>query len=280
MITLGKLNTLKVNKIFDQQIELTDEQDNTISLNKSDLVFDVKLEDEIEVFIFTNKDNELVATTDIPYAQVGELAYLKVIKTTAFGAFLDWGVSAKDLLLPSNLQKKNLNVGDYVLVRINLDYDNNKLFASAKVASQQKLSLSNLNVGDKVEINPFERSELGFRVIVNNQYLGMIYNNETFREVELGETIPAVIKKIREDGLLDISLQSLGMTNLRDSTFIILDKLKSCNGKLPLHDKSTPEEIKAELSMSKQSFKRAIGILFKEKKIKLNKDSIELLNRG
>ncbi len=237
---------------------------------------DLKIGQTIEAFVYQNEDEEVCASLLLPYAEVEEFALLRVVDSQGFGAFLNWGLD-KDLFVPSKKQKTPMNIGELHLVRICYDTASGKLYGTTKYESMLETLDFYFQEGDKVEVIPAEEHELGYRCIVNRKFIGMIYHNEIFTDIELDKEYEGYVKKIREDGLIDVALQIQGIKRLDESQTKILDMLKANGGKSNLHDKSSPEEIKQVLEMSKKTFKNSIGMLYKAKKIVINKDGIELL---
>lgn len=235
----------------------------------------LKIGQIIEAFVYQNDRGETLASLDLPYGEVNEFIVLKVVGTRDFGAFLDWGLES-DLFVPIKKQKETMQEGEYHLVRICFDSATGKIYGTTKFGS----FLSSLDIyfkeGDKVEVIPAEEHELGYRCIINREYLGLIYRNEIFTEIEFDKAYDGYVKKIREDGLLDVTLQPIGTKRIMDAQSQILQYLKDHKGESPLHDKSSPDEIKRELGISKQAFKNAIGRLYKERKIIISKSGIKL----
>lgn len=236
----------------------------------------LKIGQIIEAFVYQDDEEQLCASLLLPYAEVEEFAVLRVVDTQEFGAFLDWGLE-KDLFVPIKKQKTRMATGELHLVRICYDADSGKLYGTTKYESLLQSLDIYLQTGDKVEVIPAEEHDLGIRCIINRKFIGMIYYNEIFTNVELDQEYEGYVKKVREDGLIDVALQIQGVKRLDVSQTKILAKLKASGGRLPLHDKSSPEEIKQLLEMSKKTFKSAIGMLYKAKKIVIKKDGIELI---
>ena len=229
-----------------------------------------------EAFIYQNEDGELTASLLLPYAEVEEFILLEVVATQEFGAFLDWGLE-KDLFVSIKKQKVPMDVGELHLVRICYDADTGKIYGTTKFGSFLETLDFNFEEGEKVDIIPAEEHELGFRCIVNRKFIGMIYHNEIFSDIKIDEEYQGHVKKIREDGLVDVTLQASGIQNLNESQTKIIKMLQKNGGTSKLHDKSSPVDIKQELGMSKQSFKNAIGMLYKARKILISKSGIELV---
>ena len=276
MINIGKIQTLKVDRRINSGHFLVCEEGQDVFMPDNLGPLHVKLGDELKVFIYTDTKGLPIATTELPYAQVGEMALLRVQDVKEFGAFFDWGID-KDLLVPGNEQKIKVRPYEDHLVMVCIEEGTNRLFGSTKLGKFTDPDDIDLAKNDKVDVIPYQRTPLGHKVLINKKFLGMIYANETFNSVQIGESYPAFVKKVRPDGLIDISLRAMGMANLRDTTHLIIELLEESGGKTFLNDKSSPDEIKSMLGVSKKSFKKAVGILYKEKKIKLTDDGIELV---
>ncbi len=278
MIEIGKMNQLT---ICDENASgyylRSDDSDEEVFLPPALLDQEVNVGDKLDVFIYLNSTGGLIATAEQPYAEVGQYALLTAIQVQEFGAFFEWGLK-KDLLVPGNEQKVRVKMNEQHLVRICLEEDTNRIFGTTKIAQFIEDSEFDINEADKVTIVPVQDDELGFRCIVNKKYIGMIYHNEVFSKITLNREIPAVVKKIRVDGLVDLALQTQGINNLVEAKDIIIDMLEKRGGKSHLHDKSDPQEIRKILGMSKQTFKNSIGMLYKERKIIIKKDGIELVS--
>lgn len=231
---------------------------------------------KIEAFTYYDNDQVLMATTQMPNAFVGEYALMEVVETKQFGAFFDWGIQ-KDLLVPDTELRIRVHREEEHIVRICIDQNTKKIYGTTKINPYIQGSDFDIKAGDKVKAVPVIEEELGYRCIINKKYIGMIYYNEVFKDVEKGLPLEAVVKKIREDGLVDVALQIQGHQNLVNSKDKILLYLQEIGGKSPLHDKSTPDEIGDILNMSKKTFKSTIGMLYKDKKIIIHKDGIELV---
>ena len=274
MIEIGAYNILKVNRAVDFGFYLTDGHEEVL-LPKKWIPEGADIGRNVEVFIYTDSEDRLIATTMKPKATLGEFAALEVTSTTGFGAFLDWGLE-KDLLLPKNEQLKPLEVGEKAVVKVCLDFKTNRLIGVSKLGSFLKPVPESLQPGQEVEAWVYNRTPLGYQVLVNREYGGLLYENEVFEDLRIGDIRTAWIKKRREDGKLDVSLKPFGKEGMKSDREKVLEALKESGGSLPLGDKSEPEEINKQLSMSKKAFKRAIGILYKEQLIALSDYEIRL----
>lgn len=232
--------------------------------------------EEIDVFIYTDSEDRPIATTLTPHIMRDEFAPLPVVSVTRIGAFLNWGLE-KDLFVPHKEQSKPMEVGQWYVVYLYLDRRTNRLVASSKISRFLDTDVSNLREGDAVDLLVYERTDLGYNVIINDRYQGLLYRNETFRPVQIGDRMPGYIKHIRDDSRVDVRLQQEGYQNVEPNAQRILDALKASNGFLPLTDSSDPQLIYRTLEMSKKTFKKAIGALYRERKILLREDGIALV---
>lgn len=278
MLQLGKVNKMVVNAKGREGYSLGHpETDEVAFLPQAIAPRELKIRDELKVFVYKDANSHRVlASPNLPKAEVGEFAWLRVVEAPEFGAFLDWGTD-KDLLVPGNEQKIKLHVGDYALVRVCLEEGTDRVFGTTKFGKYLQSMDIELQEKDKVTIVPVEESDLGFRCILNRKYIGMIYQNEIFEHVEIGRPYRAFVKNVRPDGLIDVALQRQGVGNLFDSKDRILAIIKSRGGEIGLNDKSSPEDIYDMFGVSKKTFKAAVGMLYKERKILIKKDGIELV---
>ncbi|GAB7086902.1 CvfB family protein [Marinifilum fragile] len=277
MSIIGQYAELKVAKLVDFGVFLEGEDEALILLPNQYVPPKTQLDDKIKVFIYRDSEDRIIATTLKPKAIVGEFAVLKVKSVTNVGAFLDWGL-AKDLLVPFSEQRDKMQVDLSYLVYIYLDNATGRIVATAKIERILRDNEVSYTEGDEVDILVGKRSELGFQVLINDDALGMIYKNEVFGHLKIGDKRKAYIKKVRRDGKIDVSLQQQGYVNeVPKSGQQILDLLKEEEGFLPLNDKSSPEDIYYTLKMSKKNFKKAIGLLYKQKLITIEDTGIYLV---
>ena len=275
MLLLGEMNRLKVLKEVEFGHYLDGEIDE-ILIPKRYVPNGTKVGDILDVFLYRDSEDRLIATTEIPKAMVGEFAFLEVKDTNRYGVFLDWGIP-KDLFVPFQEQNGRMAIGKKYVVKLYIDQETNRIVASARIEHFLDKYPDGLNEGDKVNIIPFKYTDLGIKVIVNKQYEGLLYKNEVFENVIFGKEIAGYIKKIRNNGQLDIRLKPQGFTNrLGGEAQIIVDKLNNNNGYLPFHDKSDPEAIYNEFGMSKRDFKALIGGLYKQNIISISREGIRL----
>jgi predicted RNA-binding protein (virulence factor B family) len=269
----GKYNTLQITKIVDFGVYLDGGELGEILLPMKWVPDNCKPNDELEVFIYFDSSDRLIATTFKPHAVVGEFAYLKVNAVNQVGAFLDWGLD-KELLLPYREQKYRVEANKHYVVYIFSD-DRGRIAASTQLQRFIDNDTSTLNVGEEVGLLLYAATDLGFKAIINNRFEGMIYANEVFQNLSEGEKLVGYIKQIRDDHKVDLSLYKSGYINkIDDHSEKILLELERNHGFLPLNDKSSPEEIYVSLGMSKKNFKQAIGNLFKLKQINIGDSGI------
>lgn len=279
MISIGKVNKLTVCRETSSGHYLRDfASDEEVFLPPALSHVDIKMDEEIEVFFYVDAKDMLICTTKIPVAQVGDFALLRAINVQEFGAFFEWGID-KDLLVPGNEQKFKVREGEYHTVKICLEEGTDRLYGTTKLGKYIEASKFDFNVGDMVEAVPTQETDLGYKVIINQKFIGMIYHNEIFQDIEIEKSYKAIVKKIREDGLVDCSLQKHGIDKLLDAKRKVLKHLEQKGGRSDLSDKSTPLQIKDAVNMSKQTFKSAIGMLYKERRIAIKKTGIELVTK-
>lgn len=274
---IGKKNTLKVIRKVDFGFYLDAEEYDSVLLPQRYAPKDLKEGDEIEVFIYLDSEDRIIATTETPFVSVGEFAYLIVKDVNKYGAFLDWGLP-KDLFVPYREQKMRMVVGKQYWVYVYVDEDSDRIVASAKIDKFLDKYTPPYSVGDEVSIQIHSRSDLGVKVIVDGLYWGIVYENEFHIQFQVGDSRIAYVKKVREDLKLDISLSKEGYQNkIVDIEKTILDVLSVHDDFLPLYDKSSAEDVKNLLGMSKKSFKMAIGGLYKAGKIIIESNGIRLV---
>jgi uncharacterized protein len=277
MIQLGKHNELVVLRKTSVGLFLGDKEGSEILLPVKYVPENVIVGDTINVFVYKDSEDRPIATTLTPKILFNQFAFLKAEMLSTHGAFLDWGLE-KQLFVPFSEQARQMEEGSYYLVYMYFDQKSERLVASSKINKFLNNDEIHVLEGEEVDIIICEPTELGFNVIINQQYKGLIYNNEIFSPVSTGEFKKGFIRKIREDHKIDVSLQKPGYQNTEPNAAIILEKLKANTGFLTLNDDSSPEEIKQQLGMSKKTFKKAIGLLYKQERIQLTKTGILLVN--
>ncbi len=272
----GEFNLLTAKRRTLNGYYLVDAEDNEVLLPNKYVPSGMKPDDEISVFIYKDSEDRIIATTIKPYIMLNEFAVLEVVDINAIGAFLDWGLE-KDLLVPFSEQSLRMQVGSSYPVYLFLDEKTQRLAASAKI--NKFLDTENITVynGDEVELLICNSTDLGINVIINSIHKGLLYDNELFQAVSEGDIITGWIKNVRPDNKIDVSLQKQGYVNVEPNAQKILDKLKENNGFLNLTDKSDPIIILAKLEMSKKTFKKSIGLLYKQKIIRIEKDGIYIV---
>lgn len=276
MLRIGDFNRLRVVKEVDFGMYLESDL-GEILLPKKYIEPGTEVDQFVNVFIYTDSEDRLIATTLTPHAVVDEFAAMKVKHTTDFGAFLDWGLE-KDLLVPFREQHKRLKEGDVAVVRVVLDHRTNRVIGVGKLGPFINKDVSDLEEGQKVDLLIYDFTDLGIQALINEEFSGMIYSNEVFEDLKIGDRGEGYIKKIREDGKIDLSLQKQGYGAVKDSTEGIFEQLKKSGGFLPYHDKSDPDDIQRVFKISKKNFKKAIGGLYKEGKIKIDDKGIYLIS--
>jgi predicted RNA-binding protein (virulence factor B family) len=275
MIQIGQFNNLTINRLSPHGLYVGNGTIEILLPNKY-IPSDYELGDHIEVFVFKDSEDRLTATTLAPYAQVGEFAFLEVRDLNSSGAFLDWGLE-KDLFVPFKEQNDRMVKGKAYIVRLYLDNVTERIVATSKLNKFTENHLAiDVNEGDTVEIMIYKYTDLGVKVIVNHKYWGQLYQNEIFKNLRIGEKMTAQVKKVREDGKLDLSLQQTGMAIVSEIQTLIMDKLSENDGFLPYNDDSSPEDIYQYFNVSKKVFKKTIGTLFREKKIIIADSGIRL----
>ncbi|MDF9796999.1 putative RNA-binding protein (virulence factor B family) [Catalinimonas alkaloidigena] len=272
-LKIGEYNELEVNRESPHGMYLQSSQGEILLPNR--YVGELKPGDTVNVFVYTDSEDRLVAITEQPKATSGEFASLLVKDVTTVGAFLDWGIN-KDLLLPYREQLHPVKVGDQVIVRVITDPKTDRVIAISKIQAFIQRELDDLSEGQEVELMVYDQTPLGYKVLINRKNEGLLYNNELFQEVRLGEVMQGFVKKIREDEKVDVSLQQQGVRGMKNARTDLLEALQQAGGFLPIHDKSSPEEVQAAVQMSKKAFKKAAGNLFKEKKITFTESGIKL----
>lgn len=272
---LGKTQTLTISEQINSGWILVDESGEKAFLPKIFIQDEKETGDEVEVFVYQD-DDKLKATTEIPLAEVGEFAVMSCVQSLPTGAFMDWGI-IKDLFIPYKQQKTKIIEGKRYLVYIYVDEDMELITGTTKFKRNPQYDDLPFQKGDKVDLLMMNESELGWNVVINKQYIGLIYASDVFKKLYPLSEEKGYIKMIREDGKIDISLQPDGFENIDEFKQKILNKLEENYGLLYVSDKSSPEEIKDELHMSKKNFKKAIGGLYKDKIIDILDDKIKLL---
>ncbi|PCI00638.1 MAG: GntR family transcriptional regulator [Zetaproteobacteria bacterium] len=278
MVLIGKTNSLRIVKEVDFGLYLDGgEEHGEILLPLRYVPKNYAIDDNIDVFIYFDSENRIIATTDTPHAQVGEFAFLEVVDVNNTGAFMDWGLM-KDLLLPYDEQTHRPEVGTSYVVYILQDGTTGRPIASMKIRDfLDDETLDEFKVGQEVELMSANKTDLGYQMIINNTHVGLLHQHEAIRTIKHGEKLQGFIQNVREDRKIDVCLHLKPSEKTDEITDLILYKLKTNAGYLELHDKSDPKDIQKAFGVSKGMFKKALGSLYKQKKISLEVNGIRLL---
>ena len=275
MINIGKINKLKVARQLGYEIYLDSGTARKIQLADKKLPANCQVGDTLDVFVYVDSEGHLAATTQKPLAQVDEVAWLKVVSINYIGAFLDWGLP-KNLLVPFSEQHHEMEVGKSYLVKLFLD-DKGRIAATTKLDEWLEEESVDFKPGQKVSLIIADKTDLGYKAVVNNSHWGLLYNNEVFQPLRKGQKAEGYIRQIRDDKRIDLMLHEPGYGKVEPLTDKILARLKQSDGYLALSDKSPPEAIYAAFGVSKKVFKQAIGALYKKQLILIEKDGIRLV---
>lgn len=278
MIVAGEYQTLRIGRIAEPGIYLTDEQEQEVLLPNRYVHIDDKVGNLVEVFVYHDSENRLIATRERPLATVGEAAVLKAVDRNAHGVFLDWGITAKDLFLPNRNVPFEVEIGRKYLVWLYRDNLTGRVVATTKLNPYVNNTDICVRPKEQVDILVARRMEAGYRVVVNNRNWGMIYSNQIFTPVAVGDRLTAYVHRISEDGRIDLMLQQEGKDQTDSAATKLLELLRSHKGTLPIGDKSSPEEIASLTGLSKKNFKRAAGALYKQHLITIG-DTTTTLNK-
>ncbi len=279
MMYLGDYNVLTIVRKTPQGMYLEDEEANEVLLPNKYITPETKEGGKIEVFLYNDSEDRIVATTQKPKIVINEFAGLQATDVSQVGAFLDWGLE-KDLMVPFSEQRNKMVQGNYYIVYLMLDEQTNRLIGTAKWNRFIEREVLTVKEGDCVNILICETTDLGIKVIINNQHTGLIFKEDIHRILDFGMKTTAFVKNIREDNKIDIILEPYGVEGIENHAEKVLIKLRSHKGFLNLHDKSSAADIEFTLGMSKKAFKKAIGLLYKQRRIELVKDGIQLLEGG
>lgn len=276
MLKAGHSCKLTIGRISDYGVYLTDGEENEVLLPNRYTSLADKVGDEKEVFIYHDSEDRLVATTETPLLQSGEAGYLEVVDKTAHGAFLDWGLHGKDLFLPNRNQQGGILVGHRYIVYLYEDSITGRCVATCKLKSFINNDLVTVKPRQQVELLVASESPIGYRVIIDNRHWGMLYRNQLFRPVAVGDRLTGYVRRITEDNRIDVSLQREGYAQVKDSAETLFRLLQENGGRLALNDDSTPEEVARRTGMSKKVFKRSLGMLLKSGTVTVNDEGIQL----
>ncbi|MDY3247532.1 MAG: S1-like domain-containing RNA-binding protein [Prevotella sp.] len=275
-ILLGAFNRLTIVKEVDFGLYLDGGDEGEILLPRRYVPTTYKIGDEIDVFLYLDQDERLVATTEQPLAQVGDFAYLECSWVNEYGAFLNWGLM-KDLFCPFREQKKRMEIGSSYIVYVTIDEESYRMMASAKVERYLSKDKPPYKAGDEVQILVWQKTDLGFKAIIDNAYAGLIYRDQIFKYVHTGDRMKAYVANVRPDGKIDLTLQHTGRQQTLDFSETLLTYLHEHGGSCDLGDKSDAEEIKARFEVSKKVYKKAIGDLYRRRLITISDDGIHLV---
>ncbi|EGR1752129.1 CvfB family protein [Vibrio parahaemolyticus] len=276
MIKIGQINSLEVIKKADFGVFLDGDDYGSVLLPNKDVPEGTELGDHIEVFLYFDSESQLAATIDKPIAQVGEWGLMKIEGINQTGAFVNWGIKEKDLLIPFSEQRARFTAGQNILVYVYTDKASGRIVGTTKFNKWLDKTPANYEVNEEVDLIIAERSQLGYKAIVNGKHWGMIFPSDVFGKLFIGKKLKGYIKQVREDGKIDLSLQKVGVAKMDDLSSKIIDLLEKKGGFLPLNDKSSPEAIFDAFRTSKGTYKKTIGGLYKQGKIVIEKDGIRL----
>jgi predicted RNA-binding protein (virulence factor B family) len=276
MIKIGQINSLEVTKTADFGVFLDGDDYGSVMLPNKYVPEGTNVGDHIDVFLYFDSESHIAATIDKPIAQVGEGGLMQVEGVSSTGAFVNWGIKEKDLLIPFSEQRARFTAGQNILVYVYTDKASGRIVGTTKFNKWLDKTPANYEVNEEVNLIIAERSQLGYKAIVNGEHWGMIFPSDVFGKLFIGKKLKGYIKQIREDGKIDLALQKVGVAKMDDLSSKILELLEKKGGFLPLNDKSTPEAIFAAFRTSKGTFKKTIGGLYKQGKLVIEKDGIRL----
>ncbi|HHX8299086.1 CvfB family protein [Vibrio diabolicus] len=276
MIKIGQINSLEVIKKADFGVFLDGDDYGSVLLPNKYVPEGTEIGDHVDVFLYFDSESQLAATIERPIAQVGEWGLMKIEGVNATGAFVNWGIKEKDLLIPFSEQRTRFSAGQTILVYVYTDKASGRIVGTTKFNKWLDKTPANYEVNEQVDLIIAERSQLGYKAIVNGKHWGMIFPSDVFGKLYIGKKLKGFIKQIREDGKIDLALQKVGVAKMDDLSSKILDLLEKKGGFLPLNDKSSPEAIFDAFRTSKGTYKKTIGGLYKQGKIVIEKEGIRL----
>ncbi len=279
MLKAGRNHTLTVSRISDYGLYLENEEHDEVLLPNRYVSLTDKPGDKKEVFVYHDSEDRLVATTETPLLRVGEVGYLQVVDKTVHGAFLDWGLTGKDLFLPNRNQQGGILAGHRYIVYLYEDSVTGRCVATTKLKSFIDNDTITVRPREEVDLIVASESPIGYRVIVGNRHWGMLYRNQLFREVAIGDRLRGYVRRITEDNRIDVSLQRTGFAQVKDSAQTLLQLVRDNGGRLPLTDASDPAEVQRLTAMSKKVFKRSAGMLLKRGEIEMTDREIKIRKR-
>jgi predicted RNA-binding protein (virulence factor B family) len=277
VIEIGRYNKLRILSQNTIGLLLGDKSGESVLLPKKYCPESYELDDEITIFVYLDNKGNKIATNVIPKILFNEFALLKVTAVTDVGVFMDWGME-KELFVPFREQTQKMEEGRWYIVYLDLDKKTDRLYASSRIERHLQNEVLTVVGNEKVHLLVLQKTDLGFSVIINNAHKGLVFKNEIFKKLNIGDKLNGFVKKIHEDNKIDISIQPIGYTNFIDkNTELVYKALLKNNGVLAVTDKSSPDEISRQFGMSKKAFKKSLGALYKQRKIKLLPDGIELI---
>jgi predicted RNA-binding protein (virulence factor B family) len=276
MLNLGQINTLKASRKTDNGVYLIDSELNEVLLPNKYVPDDLLMDQGIDVFLYKDSEDRIIATTLKPKLMVNEYASLEAVAVSTYGAFFDWGLE-KDLLVPYRQQARPVVEGNKYVVYLYLDEKSQRLTGSTKINHTFKRDPVELNPDEKVDLLAYEKTEIGISVVVNNAFQGLLFKNEIFETVKVGDKLTGYVKKIRSDNKIDVRINRPGYGGIEEQIQRLSEALHSHQGYLKLNDKSSPKDIADQLSMSKKVFKKAVGALYKQKRLEITENGIRLI---
>ncbi|MDK9770789.1 S1 RNA-binding domain-containing protein [Vibrio sp. B181a] len=276
MIKIGQINSLEVIKTADFGVFLDGEDYGSVLLPNKYVPEGTELGAHLDVFLYFDSESQLAATIDKPIAQVGEWGLMKIEGINKTGAFVNWGIKEKDLLIPFSEQRARFTAGQNILVYVYTDKASGRIVGTTKFNKWLDKTPANYEVNEQVDLIIAERSQLGYKAIVNGEHWGMIFPSDVFGKLFIGKKLKGYIKQVREDGKIDLALQKVGVAKMDDLSSKVIELLEKKGGFLPLNDKSSPEAIFEMFRTSKGTYKKTIGGLYKAGKIVIEKDGIRL----
>ncbi|MGP8305066.1 CvfB family protein [Vibrio sp. YIC-376] len=276
MIKIGQINSLEVIKKADFGVFLDGDDYGSVLLPNKHVPEGTEIGDKIDVFLYFDSESQLAATIEKPIAQVGEWGLMKIEGVNKTGAFVNWGIKDKDLLIPFSEQRARFSAGQTILVYVYTDKASGRIVGTTKFNKLLDKTPANYEVNQQVDLIIAERSQLGYKAIINGKHWGMIFPSDVFGKLFVGKKLKGFIKQIREDGKIDLALQKVGVAKMDDLSNKIIEQLEKKGGFLPLNDKSSPEAIFEAFRTSKGTYKKTIGGLYKLGKIVIEKDGIRL----
>ena len=264
MLTAGHYYTLRVERVSDHGLYLSDDDGEQVLLPNRYVSKENRIGDSIDVFVYHDSEDRLIATTDQPLATVGEVAYLKVVDKTFHGAFLDWGLKAKDLVLPNRNQQGKLEIGRSTVVYLYTDNVTGRVVATQFINGFIHNLDLHLKPRQQVDIMVVSETPIGYRAVIDNRHWGMLYRNQLFQPIGIGDRLSAYVRRITEDRRVDLILQQSGYEEVQHAAERLLEMMRKAGGRLPLNDHSAPEDVYDLTHMSKKVFKRSMGYLMKQ----------------